>query len=340
MVQVPGVAEINTWGGYEKQSTSSSTRSGSSSTTSPSTTSPRVLQRGNRNAGGGVLDQAGESQLIQGQGWREHRRPRSDGARERGRAPPSTARRRRGAGGPRDPARRRHRGGRGRGRARARLHAHGREQPRADASGSRSGSNGGAARASPRRRGDPVYSRTDLVVARCSRRCATTSSRARCSSSRCSSSSSATCARADRRAAIPLSMLFAFNAMLQFGIAGSLMSLGAIDFGLVVDSSVIMVENAARRWTRTDGPQHPRDRARRRGRGPKADALRRAHHRHRLPADPRARGRRGEAVPPDGAHGDLRAGRLDGPVDDAHAGARELRAEEGPRQATIAWCAG
>jgi len=35
--------------------------------------------------------------------------------------------------------------------------------------------------------------------------------------------------------------------MLRFGIAGSLMSLGAIDFGLVVDSSVIMVENAARR---------------------------------------------------------------------------------------------
>ncbi len=47
--------------------------------------------------------------------------------------------------------------------------------------------------------------------------------------------------------AIPLSMLFAFNAMLRFGIAGSLMSLGAIDFGLIVDSSVIMVENAERR---------------------------------------------------------------------------------------------
>jgi cobalt-zinc-cadmium resistance protein CzcA len=47
--------------------------------------------------------------------------------------------------------------------------------------------------------------------------------------------------------AIPLSMLFAFNGMLRFGIAGSLMSLGAIDFGLVVDSSVIMVENASRR---------------------------------------------------------------------------------------------
>ncbi|RAL21217.1 CusA/CzcA family heavy metal efflux RND transporter [Lujinxingia litoralis] len=47
--------------------------------------------------------------------------------------------------------------------------------------------------------------------------------------------------------AIPLSMLFAFNLMLKFGVAGSLMSLGAIDFGLLVDSSVIMVENAERR---------------------------------------------------------------------------------------------
>jgi cobalt-zinc-cadmium resistance protein CzcA len=47
-------------------------------------------------------------------------------------------------------------------------------------------------------------------------------------------------------AAIPLSMLFAFSGMLQAGVAGSLMSLGAIDFGLIVDSSVIMVENASR----------------------------------------------------------------------------------------------
>ncbi len=47
--------------------------------------------------------------------------------------------------------------------------------------------------------------------------------------------------------AIPLSMLCAFNGMLRFGVAGSLMSLGAIDFGLIVDSSVIMVENSVRR---------------------------------------------------------------------------------------------
>ncbi len=48
-------------------------------------------------------------------------------------------------------------------------------------------------------------------------------------------------------AAIPLSMLFAFSLMVRAGIAGTLMSLGAIDFGLIVDSSVIMIENAVRR---------------------------------------------------------------------------------------------
>ncbi|MEO6809582.1 MAG: CusA/CzcA family heavy metal efflux RND transporter [Isosphaeraceae bacterium] len=47
-------------------------------------------------------------------------------------------------------------------------------------------------------------------------------------------------------AAIPLSMLFAVTLMQKVGIAGSLMSLGAIDFGLVVDSSVVMVENCVR----------------------------------------------------------------------------------------------
>jgi cobalt-zinc-cadmium resistance protein CzcA len=47
--------------------------------------------------------------------------------------------------------------------------------------------------------------------------------------------------------AIPLSMMFALGMMVQAGIAGSLMSLGAIDFGLVVDGSVVMVENSMRR---------------------------------------------------------------------------------------------
>ncbi len=47
-------------------------------------------------------------------------------------------------------------------------------------------------------------------------------------------------------AVIPLSMLFAFDLMVRAGIAGTLMSLGAVDFGLIVDSSVIMVENTVR----------------------------------------------------------------------------------------------
>jgi cobalt-zinc-cadmium resistance protein CzcA len=46
--------------------------------------------------------------------------------------------------------------------------------------------------------------------------------------------------------AIPLSLLLAFSGMYRFGIAASLLSLGAIDFGLVVDSSVVMVENCVR----------------------------------------------------------------------------------------------
>ncbi|MEM6883936.1 MAG: CusA/CzcA family heavy metal efflux RND transporter [Verrucomicrobiota bacterium] len=47
--------------------------------------------------------------------------------------------------------------------------------------------------------------------------------------------------------AIPLSMLFALIGMRIGGVSGNLMSLGAIDFGLIVEGSVVMVENAVRR---------------------------------------------------------------------------------------------
>ena len=57
--------------------------------------------------------------------------------------------------------------------------------------------------------------------------------------------------------AIPLSMLFATNLMQTFGITASLMSLGAIDFGLIVDSSVIMIENCIHRLSHNhDGRDH------------------------------------------------------------------------------------
>lgn len=46
--------------------------------------------------------------------------------------------------------------------------------------------------------------------------------------------------------AIPLSFLFALTGMVRYGISGNLMSLGAVDFGLVIDGAVVMVENIVR----------------------------------------------------------------------------------------------
>ncbi|MEI6061466.1 MAG: CusA/CzcA family heavy metal efflux RND transporter [Bacteroidota bacterium] len=46
---------------------------------------------------------------------------------------------------------------------------------------------------------------------------------------------------------IPLSMLFAISLMNIFGVSGNLMSLGAIDFGLIVDGAVIIVESVVHR---------------------------------------------------------------------------------------------
>jgi cobalt-zinc-cadmium resistance protein CzcA len=60
--------------------------------------------------------------------------------------------------------------------------------------------------------------------------------------------------------AVPLSMLGAFVGMIVAGLSGNLMSLGAIDFGLIVDGSVVMIENVVRRVAehrhhhRTDAP--------------------------------------------------------------------------------------
>ncbi|HXE71017.1 MAG TPA: efflux RND transporter permease subunit, partial [Candidatus Nitrosotenuis sp.] len=50
---------------------------------------------------------------------------------------------------------------------------------------------------------------------------------------------------------IPLSMLFASLLMLRTGVSGNLMSLGALDFGLIVDGAVVVVENVVRRLAHT-----------------------------------------------------------------------------------------
>jgi len=63
---------------------------------------------------------------------------------------------------------------------------------------------------------------------------------------------------------IPLSLLIAFLAMRELGVSANLMSLGALDFGLIVDASVVMVENFVRRL-QTQGALSPdarRDRIR------------------------------------------------------------------------------
>ena len=56
---------------------------------------------------------------------------------------------------------------------------------------------------------------------------------------------------------IPLSLLVAFIAMRRFGVTANLMSLGALDFGLIVDASVVMVENFMRRIEGHDGSSPP-----------------------------------------------------------------------------------
>jgi cobalt-zinc-cadmium resistance protein CzcA len=59
---------------------------------------------------------------------------------------------------------------------------------------------------------------------------------------------------------IPLSLLVAFLAMKRFGLSANLMSLGALDFGLIVDASVVMVENFVRRLSAGDGARGTVDR--------------------------------------------------------------------------------
>jgi cobalt-zinc-cadmium resistance protein CzcA len=46
---------------------------------------------------------------------------------------------------------------------------------------------------------------------------------------------------------IPLSMLFTFTGMVQYRVSANLMSLGALDFGIIIDGAVVIVENCVRR---------------------------------------------------------------------------------------------
>lgn len=52
---------------------------------------------------------------------------------------------------------------------------------------------------------------------------------------------------------IPLSMLFTFTGMVANQVSANLMSLGALDFGLIVDGAIVIVENSIRRLTQEQG---------------------------------------------------------------------------------------
>jgi len=247
MVQVPGIAKINTWGGYEKQYhvVVDPQRLVKHDLTLDDVA--RVLSHGNRNAGGGVLDQAGESQLIQGQGLvsgiedlQAMVLANVDGT------PIHVS----------DVAEVRE----GHEIRRGAVTAEGQGEAVLGLGFMLMGENSHEVtqkleeRLAEVRRSlpegvevTPVYSRTDLVGQ------VLETVRTNLLEGALLVIAVLFIFLGNLRAglivalAIPLSMLFAFNAMLKFGIAGSLMSLGALDFGLVVDSSVIMVENSARR---------------------------------------------------------------------------------------------
>src|SRR5439155_9968494 len=56
---------------------------------------------------------------------------------------------------------------------------------------------------------------------------------------------------------IPFSMLISFLGMRFFGISANLMSLGAIDFGMIVDGAVVMMENSVHRLEQHHGKESP-----------------------------------------------------------------------------------
>ena len=55
-------------------------------------------------------------------------------------------------------------------------------------------------------------------------------------------------------AAIPISMMFSFMGMKAMGITANIMSLGAVDFGMIVDGSIVMVENSLRKLAHNENP--------------------------------------------------------------------------------------
>ena len=113
-------------------------------------------------------------------------------------------------------------------------------------------------------------------------------------------------------ASIPLALLFAFICLDLQNASANLLSIGAVDFGILVDGAVVMVENifrqmAARQAGPLDVMQIIKDAAARSG--PPAGVCSRGD-RRRLSADLRAVGTFRKAVQTDGGHDGVRARRF------------------------------
>ena len=107
---------------------------------------------------------------------------------------------------------------------------------------------------------------------------------------------------------IPITMLLTATGMLRAGVSANLMSLGALDFGLIVDGAIIIVENALRRLGErqheTEGELPISERlaivGASRARDDQAVSLRPGHHHPGLRAAAHFLGRRGQDVRADG----------------------------------------
>ena len=119
---------------------------------------------------------------------------------------------------------------------------------------------------------------------------------------------------------IPLSLLFAFIVLHAHDVAANLLSIGAIDFGIVIDGTVVMIENIYRELALREGQELQPERSDS-GRGQRcrpAYLLFGRGHPRRLSADLRAERAVGQTVSSHGGHHVVRPGRRADP--DAHAG--------------------
>ena len=107
---------------------------------------------------------------------------------------------------------------------------------------------------------------------------------------------------------IPFSLLFASICLDLRHISANLLSLGALDFGMVVDGAVVMVENIVRHLNRR-GRRSAHDRGtdpHRRARSAAAGLLRHCDHHHGVPSDLHPATGRRKIVQADGLDGGLR----------------------------------